>query len=130
VTPLDDALTRVRATVTDCVAVGVVDLTAGLVLGMDSAAPIDPEVVELAAAATGDLFQGANVTAIETRLRGNTDDGALQEAILLSPPLVHLLQRLRGHPGLVLVTVASGAANIGLLLAQTRACLPVVAAVC
>ena len=62
---LDRALAQVIESVPDCIAAGLVDMTTGMLLGIRTVDSHPQEVIDLVAAATGDLFQGSNVTTIE-----------------------------------------------------------------
>lgn len=62
---LDTALQTTIATVPECVAAGFVDMTTGMLLGVKTVDSHPAEVLELVAAATADMFQGANVAMIE-----------------------------------------------------------------
>ncbi len=82
-TPLDDAIASAHDGVPDCLAVGLIDMTTGLLLGSKTAEPCSPELVDLVAAATGELFQGPNVTAIEMLFRKERAPGRGRRALLL-----------------------------------------------
>ena len=63
-----------------CVAAGFVDMTTGMLLGVKTVDSHPAEVLELVAAATADMFQGANVTMIEKmfkKARGLKQSGSL-----------------------------------------------------
>ena len=62
---LDVAIAALMKQVPDCVACGVVDISTGMLLGVKTTDSHPQEVLDLVAAATGDLFQGSNVIAIE-----------------------------------------------------------------
>jgi len=124
-TALDTALSNVQKNVPDCVAVGFVDMKTGMLLGVKTVDSHPQEVLDLVAAATGDLFQGNNVTAIEKlfkQIRGVRDDGAhyFQEIIVLSENLLHVFQRCKRSTDMVLVTVCRVSANLGMVLSKAR----------
>ncbi len=126
---LDNALNNVQRTVPECVAVGFVDIKTGMLLGIKTVDSHPQEVIDLVAAATGDMFQGSNVSAIESafkRIRGVRDDGHhyFQEIIVLSDNLIHVFQRCKRKEDMVLVTVCRISANLGMVLAKSRAALP------
>jgi hypothetical protein len=128
---LDTALANVQRSVPECVAAGFVDMKTGMLLGVKTVDSHPQEVLDLVAAATGDLFQGANVSAIETifkRARGLKDDNHhyFQEIIVVSDNLLHVFQRGKRNPDMVLVTVCRVSANMGMVLAKARAALPTV----
>jgi hypothetical protein len=130
---LDNAVSLVQKSVPECVAVGYVDMKTGMLLGVRTVDSHPQEVLDLVAAATGDLFQGTNVTAIEKmfkQLRGVRDDGAhyFQEIIVMSDNLMHVFQRGKKNSDMVLVVVCRVSANMGMVLAKSRAALPAVEA--
>lgn len=130
---LDTALASVQKSVPECVAVGFVDMKTGMLLGVKTVDSHPQEVLDLVAAATGDIFQGTNVAAIESlfkRTRGVKDDGHhyFQEIIVLSDNLIHVFQRCKRDEDMVLVTVCRVSANLGMVLAKARGGLPTVEA--
>ena len=71
------AVADFRALVPDCVAAGLVDMSTGMLLAVDTLDNYPGELLDLLAAATFDLFQGRNVVMIEDMfktLRGVTTD--------------------------------------------------------
>jgi len=125
---LDAALTNVQKTVPECVAAGFVDMKSGMLIGVKTVDSHPQEVLDLVAAATSDLFQGQNVSAIEKLFkkgRGVADDGHhfFQEIIVLSDNLLHVFQRSKANEELVLVTVCRVSANMGMVLTKARALL-------
>jgi hypothetical protein len=125
---LDTALANVQKTVPECVAVGYVDIKTGMLLGVKTVDSHPQEVLDLVAAATGDIFQGPNVAAIEAmfkKVRGVKDDGHhyFQEIFVLSDNLIHVFQRAKRNEDMVLVTVCRVSANLGMVLSKTRAAL-------
>lgn len=131
---LDNELSNMQKTVPECVAVGYVDMKTGMLLGIRTVDSHPQEVIDLVAAATGDIFQGQNVSAIENmfkRSRGVKDDGHhyFQEILILSDNLIHVFQRAKRNEDMVLVTVCRASANLGMVLAKARAGLPAVEAV-
>jgi hypothetical protein len=126
---LEQTLAKVQTTVPECLAVGFVDIKTGMLLGIRTVDSHPQEVIDLVAAATGDLFQGTNVTAIETmfkQIRGVKDDGHhyFQEVIVMSDNLIHVFQRCKRNEDLVLVTVCRISANLGMVLSKSRMMLP------
>ena len=122
---LDNAIAAAQKSVPDCVAVGFVDMKTGMLLAVRTVDSHPQEVLDLVAAATGDLFQGSNVSLIESmfkKTRGVKDDGRhyFQEIIVNSDNLVHVFQRCKKHDDLVLVTVCRASANLGMVLSKTR----------
>ncbi|BCB88148.1 hypothetical protein Psuf_054610 [Phytohabitans suffuscus] len=60
-----NAVKDFRQTVPECVAAGVVDMSTGMLLAVDTVDSHPSEVLDLLAAATFDMFQGRNVVMIE-----------------------------------------------------------------
>lgn len=115
-----------QKSVPECVAAGLVDMKTGMLLGVKTVDSHPQEILDLVAAATGDLFQGTNVSAIERmfkQARGVTDDGShyFQEILVLSDNLLHVFQRGKKNNDMVLVTVCRISANLGMVLAKSRA---------
>ena len=129
---LDDELASVQKAVPECVASGLVDMKTGMLLGVKTVDSHPQEVLDLVAAATGDLYQGSNVTAIENlfkKARGvTTAEHYFQEMIILSDNLIHVFQRAKRNDDLVMVTVSRASANMGMVLTKSRAGLPAVEA--
>ena len=130
---LDTELATVQKNIPECVAVGLVDLKSGLLMGIKTLDSHPQEVIDLVAAATGDMFQGTNVSLIEKtfkRVRGVKDDSHhyFQEIIVLSDNLVHVFQRCKRNEDFVLCVVCRASANLGLVLAKSRSGLSAVEA--
>lgn len=130
---LDNALATLQRTVPECVAAGFVDMKTGMLLGVKTVDSHPQEVLDLVAAATGELFQGQNVSAIEQlfkKIRALKDDGHhyFQEVIILSDNLIHVFQRCKKNEDLVLVTVCRVSANMGMVLTKSRSQLAAVEA--
>ena len=122
---LDSALQDMQRSVPECVATGFVDMKTGMLLGVKSVDSHPQEVLDLVAAATGDIFQGQNVSAIEDmfrKSRGVAQDGRhyFKEIVILSENLLHVFQRCKGNEDLVVVVVCRVSANLGMVLAKSR----------
>lgn len=122
---IEQALAKVQGSVPECVATGLVDLSSGMLLGVRTVDSHPQEVLDMVAAATGDLFQGSNVTAIEQmfkKIRGVRDDGHhyFQEVLVHSDNLIHLFLRGKRNENNVLVVVCRIKANIGMIFAKAR----------
>lgn len=125
---LDNALSTAVASIPECIAAGYIDLNSGMLLGMRTVDSQPSEVVELLAAATADLFQGANVRMIETifkRARGLTEDGHhyFQQIIVNSENLIHLFIRGKNEQQ-VGCFVCRVSANLGMALTKARSAMP------
>lgn len=126
---LENALGRALREIPDCVAGGYVDMTTGMLLAVKTVDSHPREVLDLVAAATADLFQGSNVSAIERmfkKARGLKDDGNhyFQEMIIFSDNLLHIFLRGKKHSEHIAVFVSRKTVNIGMMLAKSRLMLP------
>jgi hypothetical protein len=122
---LETHLQKVIAGVPECVAAGYVDLSTGMLLGIKTVDSHPTEILELLAAATSDMFQGANVTMIEKmfkKARGLKDDGHhyFNEMIVNSDNLVHIFIRGKQNEEHVLGVVCRKSANLGMALTKAR----------
>ena len=61
----DDALQTAANSIPECVAAGYVDVASGMLLSITTVASHPRQVIDMLAAATGDLFNGESVTMIE-----------------------------------------------------------------
>ncbi|MEM9460655.1 MAG: hypothetical protein AAGF11_41180 [Myxococcota bacterium] len=123
---LENTLKTVQRTVPECLAVGAVDITNGMLLSIRTVDSHPREVVDLLAAATGELFNGENVLAIEDmfkRIRGIKDDDLhyFQEVVIFSQNLLHVFQRCKRNSTIVLVAVCRRKANLGMVMVKARA---------
>ncbi|MEU8815443.1 hypothetical protein [Actinoplanes sp. NPDC048796] len=122
---VSDAVRQFRQQVPECIASGLVDMSTGMLLAVDTLDDHPSEVLDLLAAATFDLFQGRNVTMIEDiwkARRGvpNDDHHYFQEILVHSDNLVHVFLRSPVSQDIVAVVVCRRTANTGMLLAQAR----------
>ncbi|MEM7160731.1 MAG: hypothetical protein AAF799_48300 [Myxococcota bacterium] len=122
---LDNPLRTLQRTVPECVAAGVVDITSGMLLAVRTVDSHPQDVLDLVAAATGELFQGENVTAIEDtfkRIRGINDPDLhyFREIVIFSENLLHLFQRCKRHSNMVVVVVCRKKANLGMVMVKAR----------
>lgn len=126
---LETALAKAIREIPECVAGGFVDMNTGMLLGVKTVDSHPREVLDLVSAATADLFQGSNVTAIEKmfkKARGIKDDGHhyFQEMIVFSDNLLHVFLRGKKNQDHVAVFVSRKSANIGMMLAKSRLAMP------
>ena len=125
---LNNSLQSAIASITECLAAGYIDLSSGMLLGIKSVDSQPTEVVELLAAATADLYQGANVRLIETifkKARGLKDDNHhyFQEFIVNSDNLIHIFLRGKNQEQ-VACFVCRKSANLGMALTKARSAMP------
>jgi hypothetical protein len=128
---LDKALQEAISTVPECVAAGYVDLTTGMLLSVKTVDSHPQEVLDIIAAATADMFQGTNVSIIESmfkKARGVADDDHhyFQEMIVLSDNLIHVFIRCKANEEHVMGFVCRKSANMGMVLTKSRAVLPAI----
>ena len=126
---LDNMLQKAVTSIPDCVAAGYVDLASGMVLSIKTVDSHPTEVFELLAAATSDLFQGPNVSAIEKvfrKARGlpeNNDHHYFQEIIVNSDNLIHVFIRGKRQQQVACFVCRKGA-NLGMVLTKSRLAMP------
>jgi hypothetical protein len=129
---LESALASAQAQLPECIASGYVDMSTGMLLGVRTVDSHPREVLDLVAAATADLFQGVNVTAIEQlfkRARGVRDEvHYFEEIIVTSHNLLHVFMRSKKYPEHAVVFVCRKSANLGMVFAKARLALPTIEA--
>jgi hypothetical protein len=114
-----------RTEAPDCVASGVVDMATGMLLAYETVDNHPPEVLDLLAGATLDLFQGRTVLMIEDlwkERRGQSGDEThfFQEVLVNSDNVTHLFVRMSQQQDVVAVVVCRKSVNVGMLFAQLR----------
>lgn len=126
---LDASLQKAVTNIPDCVAAGYVDLASGMVLSIKTVDSHPSAVIELLAAATADLFQGPNVSAIERTFRKarglpeNPDHHYFQEIIVNSENLIHVFLRSKRQMQVAAFVCRKGA-NLGMVLTKARMSMP------
>ncbi|MFB6839930.1 hypothetical protein [Streptomyces sp. NPDC056361] len=115
---------ELRVEAPDCVAAGVVDMGTGMLLSYETVDSHPPEVLDLLAGATLDLFQGRTVVLIEDvfkERRGiENNQHYFQEILVNSANLTHLFIRMTESQDVVAVVVCRKSVNVGMLFAQAR----------
>ncbi|MEU0673208.1 hypothetical protein ABZ330_09965 [Streptomyces sp. NPDC006172] len=113
-----------RTDAPDCLASGVVDMSTGMLLSYETVDNHPPEVLDLLAGATLDLFQGRTVVMIEDvfkeRRGSSSDNHFFQEILVNSENLTHLFVRMNEQQDVVAVVVCRKSVNVGMLFAQVR----------
>jgi hypothetical protein len=123
---LDKALNFAQGQIPECVAMGYVDMTTGMLLAVKTIDSHPSEVLDLVSAATADLFQGTNVVAIEKlfkKSRGTSPGDQshyFQEILVFSTNLIHVFMRGKRNTNHAVVAVCRGSANIGMVIAKSR----------
>ena len=130
---LDKAVRGAQTAVPECLAVGYVDMSTGMLLAVNTVDSHPNEVLDLVAAATADLFQGPSVSSIEQlfrRSRGHAEDGKhyFQEIVVFSDSLLHIFLRGKKHQSQAICFVCRGSVNVGMALTKARLALPTVEA--
>lgn len=125
---LDNALTKAQQSVPECVAIGYVDMSTGMLLAARTVDSHPQEVLDIVAAATADIFQGQSVTSIEKlfrKSRGQAEDGHhyFKELLIFSDNLLHVFLRAKKKSDQALVIVCRISANVGMVLSKSRQCL-------
>jgi predicted regulator of Ras-like GTPase activity (Roadblock/LC7/MglB family) len=125
---LEQELQKGITSIPECVAAGYVDLSTGMLLGVKTVDSHPDEVLELLAAATSDMFQGANVVTIENMFKKSrgVEDGKhyFHEMIVNSENLIHLFMRGKVNEEHVVVFVCRKSANLGMALTKARSAVP------
>lgn len=125
---IDDACKDVVGNVDGAVACGVVDLDTGMLLGIHNGSGYTQTLNEVVAAATMDMFRGANVGRIEQMVRshrGVAEDGShyFQEVHVTSEHNFHFMKSIKGGKA-VMVLVTKKTTNIGMGWAQLKSAIP------
>jgi hypothetical protein len=126
---LDRALQDAVKNVPEALAAGFIDINSGMLLAVKTVDSHPMEVIDVLAAATGDLFKGPNVTMIEDmfkKMRGHEHDKKhyFQEIIVNSDNLVHVFLRSKQNQAYVLCVVFRISVNMGMALARARFSMP------
>ncbi|MET7454737.1 hypothetical protein ABZT03_23160 [Streptomyces sp. NPDC005574] len=113
-----------RSDAPECVASGAVDMSTGMLLSYETVDNHPPEVLDLLAGATLDLFQGRTVVMIEDVFKERrgvaSDNHFFQEILVNSENLTHLFVRMNDQQDVVAVVVCRKSVNVGMLFAQVR----------
>lgn len=109
--------------VEDCLAVGVVDLGTGMLMGVHHTVPsFTQSYLDAVAAAAVDMFRGKNVRRIEELLsqqRGEVVKDAFEEVFISSSKVFHFMAVIR-EKGAVVVMVTRKGSNQGMGWAALR----------
>ncbi len=125
---VDDACKSVVEAVDGAVACGVVDLDSGLLLGIHNNSQYTSTLNEVVAAATMDLFRGANVGRVEQMVRshrGVQENGEhyFNEVHVTSAHNFHFAKTIKGGKA-VMMLVTKKTTNVGMGWAQLKAAIP------
>lgn len=125
---IDDACKEMVGRVDGAVAAGVVDLDTGMLLGVHNNAQYTQTLNEIVAAASMDLFRGANVGRVEQMVRqhrGIPENGEryFQEIQITSENNFHFAKVLKKGKAVVML-VTKKTTNLGMGWAQLKALVP------
>ncbi len=103
--------------VDDCVAVGVVDLNTGMLMGVHHSVPYFTQAyLDAVAAAAVEMFRGKNVRRVEELLsqqRGEPIKDSFEEIFISSPKVYHFMATIK-EKGAVVVMVTKKSVNQGM----------------
>ena len=109
--------------VDDCLAVGVVDLNTGMLMGVHHSVPYFTQAyLDAVAAAAVEMFRGKNVRRVEEMLsqqRGEPIKDSFEEIFISSPKVFHFMATIKDK-GAVLVMVTRKTVNQGMGWAAVR----------
>jgi hypothetical protein len=117
--------------VDDCLAVGVVDLNTGMLMGVHHTVPYFTQAyLDAVAAAAVEMFRGKTVRRIEELLstqRGEVLKDSFEEVFISSPKVYHFMTVIKDK-GAVVVMITKKTTNQGMGWAALRTSLPSVKA--
>ena len=109
--------------VDDCLAVGVVDLNTGMLMGVFHSVPYFTQAyLDAVAAAAVEMFRGKNVRRVEELLsqqRGEPIKDSFEEIFISSPKVFHFMTTIK-EKGAVIVMVTKKTVNQGMGWAALR----------
>jgi hypothetical protein len=109
--------------VDDCLALGVVDLNTGMLMGVHHAVPYFTQAyLDAVAAAAVEMFRGKNVRRVEELLsqqRGEPIKDSFEEIFISSPKVFHFMATIKDK-GAVIVMVTKKTVNQGMGWAAIR----------
>ncbi len=118
---------QVHDKVDDCLAVGVVDLNTGMLMGVHHSVPYFTQAyLDAVAAAAVEMFRGKNVRRVEELLsqqRGEPIKDSFEEIFISSPKVFHFMATIK-EKGAVVVMVTKKTVNQGMGWAAVRTSLP------
>lgn len=126
---LDIACERIVNALDGALACALIELGAGMVLGIHASLGFSVEQSDAVAAATVDLFRGSSTSRIESIVRAQASDGrpgdhAFEEVQLTSKHTHHFAKTLGGGCAVILLVTTRGT-SLGMGWAQVRAAIPI-----
>lgn len=127
---IDDACKEIVNKVDGAVACGVVDLDTGMLLGIHNVSQYTQTLNEVVAAATMDLFRGANIGRVEQMVRahrGVPENGEhyFQEVHVTSEHNYHFAKTIKKGKAVIML-VTKKTTNIGMGWAMMKSVIPTV----
>jgi hypothetical protein len=123
---LDQALDDITTNVPECLATGWIDPSTGTLVEVNPVDDQPQDVLDLIAASTAEILQGANAIAIEELFNQTRDVSQFREIVVLTHNFIHVFARDATGDGDILVIVARITANLGAVISRTRAALAAV----
>ncbi len=123
---LDSVLQQSMMSVPECISAAYVDMSTGLLLSVAHVGDYDHAHLEFVAAKTADIFQGPSIAAIEDqwkKWRKQPLDAKhfFQEIFIVSENQLHMFIRCKRHTDHAIVYVTRKSANVGMVIAKSRA---------
>ena len=119
----NEACKTVHEKVDDCLAVGVVDLNTGMLMGVHHSVPYFTQAyLDAVAAAAVEMFRGKNVRRVEELLsqqRGEAIKDSFEEIFISSPKVFHFMATIKDK-GAVVVMITKKTVNQGMGWATLR----------
>src|SRR5512143_2672488 len=119
-----DVCKTVHDKVDDCLAVGVVDLNTGMLMGVHHSVPYFTQAyLDAGAAAAVEMFRGKNVRRVEELLsqqRGQPIKDSFEEIFISSPKVFHFMATIKDKESVV-VMITKKTVNQGMGWASLRA---------
>lgn len=120
----NDACKSLLEKVDDCLAVGVVDLNTGMLMGVHHTVPYFTQAyLDAVAAAAVEMFRGKNVRRVEELLsvqRGSAVKDSFEEIFISSPKVYHFMATIKEKESVV-VMITKKTVNQGMGWASLRA---------
>ena len=114
---LDDVMEEALRGGPDALAIACADVRAGFVIGASAKGEAEREAAEGAASCAAQLCAMPRVdTGEDSEMRFGSDEREAPGALVVSSRWIHAYARVAKRPDLVVVGVAKGDANVGLLL--------------
>jgi hypothetical protein len=132
---INDICGEIVQDVDSAVACAVVDLTTGLLLGVDHTIPyFTNSYLDAVAAAAVEMMRGKNIRAIEDMLAsmrgGEKQTNLIEEVQMTTKGTYHFMAIIPEKPNALVVLITTKKANLGMGWASVRKALPQLAPLC